>query len=138
LKNNDGSAVSEEQAALILRHMMDTDMPSTITCAQNLGKFDFFPKMSGKGNAVRYMLYKRGLHPSQAVALFDDDNDLPMAYEVGHCCVMQCTHGGVAEAVQQNPDWVVAKQKGPLAADEVLSQLLEEAMKADLAAMKGR
>jgi hydroxymethylpyrimidine pyrophosphatase-like HAD family hydrolase len=100
-------------------------MPDSLACAQNLGKYDFFPAISGKGNACKHVLSKRGFERGQAVALFDDDNDLPMAEECDHCYVMQCTHGKVAEAVSTHPEWVVATEHGPLAAEEVLEAILK-------------
>ena len=42
-------------------------------------QYDFYPRASGKGNAVAYLQRRYGLAPAQCVALFDDDNDLPMA-----------------------------------------------------------
>jgi hydroxymethylpyrimidine pyrophosphatase-like HAD family hydrolase len=86
-----------DEAHAIMQTTMRSKMPPYIACAQNLGKFDFFPALSGKGNACKYVLKKRGFSREQAVALFDDDNDLPMAAECDHCYVMQCTHGKVAD-----------------------------------------
>eukprot|EP01065_Artemidia_motanka_P052318 TRINITY_DN9420_c0_g1_i2.p2 TRINITY_DN9420_c0_g1~~TRINITY_DN9420_c0_g1_i2.p2 ORF type:complete len:311 (+),score=127.07 TRINITY_DN9420_c0_g1_i2:758-1690(+) len=99
-------------------------MPPTLAFAQNLGNYDFFPAQSGKGNVARYVMRKRGIAAADAAALFDDDNDLPMAAAVGQPMVTQATHGMVRDAVRKNPHWVVAKGHGPIAAEELLEQLL--------------
>eukprot|EP01062_Namystynia_karyoxenos_P049078 TRINITY_DN37503_c0_g1_i1.p1 TRINITY_DN37503_c0_g1~~TRINITY_DN37503_c0_g1_i1.p1 ORF type:complete len:316 (+),score=79.17 TRINITY_DN37503_c0_g1_i1:78-1025(+) len=107
-----------------LRSLMTLALPPGITCAQNLGKYDYFPAVSGKGNVVRYLLTKRGYAAADAVAMFDDDNDLPMAAAVGTSLVVQATHDAVRRAVAANPHWTVAKQHGPLAAEELLELVL--------------
>ena len=90
-----------------------------------MSKFDFFPSISGKGNAVAYLLSKLGIATSDAVAIFDDDNDLPMAAEVGHCAVVQATHPNVVQATLDHPHWAVATAKGVLAIEELLEHILE-------------
>ena len=87
-------------------------------------QYDFFPAISGKGGAVAYLMGKLGIDAEEAVALFDDDNDLPMAEQVGHCAVVQATHPNVARAVENNPHWAIARAKGVLAVEELLEQLL--------------
>mmetsp|Transcript_9668 Transcript_9668/g.17004 ORF Transcript_9668/g.17004 Transcript_9668/m.17004 type:complete len:306 (+) Transcript_9668:119-1036(+) len=101
------------------------NLPSEITMTTNLGKFDFFPSVSGKGNAVRHYLALHGLKPDQAVALFDDENDLPMAEAVGSCFVLQTTHDSVTQALSDNPKWRLATKTGVLAAEEALSWALK-------------
>ena len=113
-----------------------TKLPSGITCAQNLGKYDFFPTISGKGNAVRHLLEKLGLSRDNAVALFDDENDLPMANACSHACVMGCTHESIATHLQQNPHWHVAKQSGVLATEEILQLLLDHVQEGDSSSSK--
>ncbi|GBG31030.1 Hypothetical Protein FCC1311_072512 [Hondaea fermentalgiana] len=108
------------------REFVDANMPSSLATAMNLGKFDFFPKVSGKGNAVRHYLSSHGFSADEAVALFDDENDLPMADAVGRCFVMQATHPAIEAAVKTNPNWHVATSVGVLATEEVLSSLLAE------------
>ena len=116
----EGAAGSEAA----LREAMATSMPAGVAYAQNLSKFDFFPSISGKGNAVAYLLTKLGIEASDAVAMFDDDNDLPMAAEVGHCAVVQATHPNVVQATLDNPHWAVASAKGVLATEELLEHML--------------
>jgi 3-deoxy-D-manno-octulosonate 8-phosphate phosphatase KdsC-like HAD superfamily phosphatase len=92
--------------------------------------------MSGKGQACAHVLAKRGYVAAQAVALFDDDNDLPMAERCGVSMLTQCTHGAVAAAAAAHPEWVKATRHGPLAAEEVLERvlaLMREADEADAA-----
>lgn len=110
-----------------LTEALDRGMPPGVSCAQNLGKFDFFPDISGKGNAVEYLLAELGVSKDDAVALFDDENDLPMANACGHACVMRCTHESIAAHLPKNPHWHVATETGVLATEEILEMLLENA-----------
>ena len=50
--------------------------------AMNLGMYDFFPSLAGKGPVVRFLQAKWGLKQSECIALFDDDNDIKMVHEV--------------------------------------------------------
>jgi len=111
----------------ILTKVLDGGMPPGVTCAQNLGKYDFFPDISGKGNAVEYLLAKLGVSKDDAVALFDDENDLPMANACGHACVMRCTHESIAAHLPENPHWHIASETGVLATEEILEMILENA-----------
>ena len=122
-------AEAEQEAATesALRKAMREALPEGVTCAQNLGKFDFFPSVSGKGKAAEYLLAKLGIDPADAVALFDDENDLPMAAACAHACVLGCTHDSIAASLRQNPHWHVATEHGVLATEEVLQMLLENA-----------
>ena len=70
---------------------------------------------------------KLSIDPGDAVALFDDENDLPMAEVCGHACVMRCTHESIAARLPDNPHWHVAKESGVLATEEILEMLLANA-----------
>eukprot|EP00668_Euglena_longa_P029883 GGOE01037261.1.p1 GENE.GGOE01037261.1~~GGOE01037261.1.p1 ORF type:complete len:329 (-),score=73.41 GGOE01037261.1:234-1220(-) len=105
-------------------HQTCAALPPSVTSASNLGKVDFHPSCSGKGNAVRYLLKKFGVAQSDAFALFDDDNDLPMALAVGRGFVVRALTTSVEEAVQAHPGWMVASKKGVLATEEMLEALL--------------
>jgi hydroxymethylpyrimidine pyrophosphatase-like HAD family hydrolase len=48
----------------------------------NLGMYDFFPSLAGKGPVVRFLQAKWGLKRDECIALFDDDNDIKMVQEV--------------------------------------------------------
>lgn len=50
--------------------------------AMNLGMYDFFPSLAGKGPSVRFLQDKWGLKRDECIALFDDDNDIKMVQEV--------------------------------------------------------
>ena len=105
-------------------------LPPGVSCAQNLGKYDFFPATSGKWNAARYLLDALGLARDDAVALFDDENDLPMAEACGHGCVLRCTHARLREHLPRNPHWHLATETGVFATEEMLGLLLENATSA--------
>lgn len=107
-----------------LQLLIRDSMPPTLATASNLGKYDFFPAASGKGNAVRHYLERHDLSADDAVALFDDENDLPMADNVKTCFVMQATHASVADALAKNPQWRLAAREGVLACEEALSHIL--------------
>lgn len=112
-----------------LRDAIAEALPANVECAQNLGKFDFFPKISGKGKAVEYLLDKLGIDKDDAVALFDDENDLPMAEACGHACVMRCTHASISARLPDNPHWHVASEAGVLATEEILQMILDKTTK---------
>ena len=117
----------EQATEAALRQAMREALPRTVTCARNLGKADFFPSISGKGNAVQFLLAKLGIEAADAVALFDDENDLPMAAACAHACVLGKTHASIDAALLQNPHWHVATEHGPLATEQVLQMLLDNA-----------
>eukprot|EP00555_Chaetoceros_dichaeta_P005354 CAMPEP_0198269934 /NCGR_PEP_ID=MMETSP1447-20131203/43199_1 /TAXON_ID=420782 /ORGANISM="Chaetoceros dichaeta, Strain CCMP1751" /LENGTH=267 /DNA_ID=CAMNT_0043961733 /DNA_START=315 /DNA_END=1118 /DNA_ORIENTATION=- len=128
LHNNFSTAPTET----VLNEAIETAMPAEgVTCAQNLGKYDFFPSMSGKGEAVKYLLQTLGIDRDDAVALFDDENDLPMANACGHGCVMRCTHESIAARLEQNPHWHTATEAGVLATEQILQMLLDNVVAAN-------
>eukprot|EP00966_Prymnesium_polylepis_P069288 1610181-Prymnesium_polylepis.1 len=94
----------------------------------NLGKFDFFPAASGKGNVVQYLQGKWGLDPAQCAALFDDDNDLPMALSCGRQLLPGLTSQSVERAAAENPQWELAScaGQGPVAFEECIERLLQQ------------
>ena len=102
----------------------------------NLGKYDFFPAASGKGNAVAYLQDKFGVAPEESCALFDDDNDLPMAARCGTRMLPGLTSASVRRAAAENPDWEVASVagQGVFAVEELLESLLERVRAAKPAA----
>ena len=91
-------------------------------------QYDFYPRASGKGNAVAYLQRRYGLAPAQCVALFDDDNDLPMARRCeGGQLLPGLTSKSVARAALEHPEWRVAERagQGVFAIEELLEALLE-------------
>jgi len=115
---------SEEQAALVERFR--AEMHASIACTMNLAKYDFYPAVCGKGNAVRYLQGKYDLRPEECAALFDDDNDLPMAAECCHRFLPALTSDSIVAAVKANPTWRVAKRcgQGVFAVEELLEFIL--------------
>ena len=111
-----------------LRAVIAAQLPEGIDWAMNLGKFDFFPAASGKGNVVKYLQEKFGVSEGESVCLFDDDNDLPMARRCGTCMLPGLTSASVRRAALEHPDWRVARKvdQGVFAIEELLEDLLAQ------------
>lgn len=103
-------------------------LPGTgIASNMNLGKYDFFPEVCGKGNAVRYLQRLYGLTKDECVALFDDDNDIEMAQACGGGHYLpSLTSASIVKAVKENPSWEVAERagQGVFAIEEILRRIL--------------
>lgn len=100
--------------------------------AMNLGKYDFFPAMAGKGNTVKYLQEKWGLKKEECVALFDDDNDLPMAEACGAGMLPSVTSNSVRARLGSEPDWILAERAGTgvFATEELLERILKQVQEA--------
>eukprot|EP00164_Ancoracysta_twista_P010798 GFYU01016418.1.p1 GENE.GFYU01016418.1~~GFYU01016418.1.p1 ORF type:complete len:297 (+),score=39.14 GFYU01016418.1:157-1047(+) len=98
-------------------------LPAELTYAYNLGKCDIYPAVSGKGNACKYI--KERFSCGSSYALFDDDNDLPMARAVDHCLLPMVRTPSVKEQVAAHPDWYVAENSGILATEEVIEEVMK-------------
>eukprot|EP01063_Lacrimia_lanifica_P016930 TRINITY_DN2355_c0_g1_i6.p1 TRINITY_DN2355_c0_g1~~TRINITY_DN2355_c0_g1_i6.p1 ORF type:complete len:260 (+),score=86.72 TRINITY_DN2355_c0_g1_i6:592-1371(+) len=120
-KQEQGSGREDEAA---FKALIDAHLPSSLAVACNLGKWDFFPVTSGKGTAVRHYMHREGFAPGDCVALFDDENDLCMAEACGEGYVLGTTHPAVADAMRRHPEWKQAPGVGPIAAENVLEELL--------------
>ena len=78
---------------------------------------------------MAYLQRRYGLVPEQCVALFDDDNDLPMARRCeGGQLLPGLTSKSVARAALEHPEWKVAARagQGVFAIEELLESLLEQ------------
>eukprot|EP00741_Cyanophora_paradoxa_P005946 tig00000950_g5764.t1 len=95
-----------------------------IASSHNLGKCDFYPKQSGKANAVLYLMRKLGVDPESCHACFDDDNDVEMGEVVGRGWLTGCTGAGIEEALRRNPRWRLSPARGPPAIEGVLEEIL--------------
>mmetsp|Transcript_20065 Transcript_20065/g.50806 ORF Transcript_20065/g.50806 Transcript_20065/m.50806 type:complete len:329 (-) Transcript_20065:1263-2249(-) len=120
----DKQATPALKDAVAFHSLVKEHLPAELSMASNLGKQDFFPAISGKGNAVRHFLREHGIGREEAIAMFDDENDLPMAEQVGISYVLQSTHEAVNQAVSQHPNWHLATKVGVLAAEEALEDIL--------------
>mmetsp|Transcript_33085 Transcript_33085/g.104025 ORF Transcript_33085/g.104025 Transcript_33085/m.104025 type:complete len:333 (+) Transcript_33085:68-1066(+) len=109
-----------------LRACVERELPAGVSWAMNLGKYDFYPALSGKGNAVSYLQAKHGVAAAESACLFDDDNDLPMAERCGVHLLPGLTSASVAHAAEAHPDWYVAPSagQGVFAVEECLERLL--------------
>ena len=119
-----------------LREVISASLPSGVDWAMNLGKFDFFPALSGKGNVVSYLQQKFGVRPEESACLFDDDNDLPMAERCAIHLLPGLTSDSVRRAAMEHPGWVVAPSEGTgvFAIEECLEILLERVRREKAAA----
>lgn len=106
-----------------------SQMSTEISSSMNLGKYDFYPAMCGKGNAVRYLQQKLGVAREESAALFDDDNDLPMAEACAWQLLPALTSDSIVAAVRAHPEWRVAKRcgQGVFAIEELLETLSGQA-----------
>ena len=97
-------------------------MAPFVACRQ----YDFYPALSGKGNAVAYLQERFGIKPSESACLFDDDNDLPMAEKCGTHLLPGLTSDSVRSAAEGHPEWYVASNSGQgvVAIEECLEVLL--------------
>ena len=119
--------LGDAQVEAALRAAIDAEMPNGVATAMNLGKFDFFPALAGKGNAVAYLQERFHVRRDECACLFDDDNDLPMARLCdGARLLPGLTSDSVRRAAEENADWVVASRagEGVFAVEECLEMLL--------------
>lgn len=91
----------------------------------NLGKADVYPAMSGKANAARRVLDQLSVSAADAVAMFDDDNDLELGALCGGAYLPGVTHPRVLEALGENESrWILTKQRGFLGSEEALDAII--------------
>lgn len=121
------AAADARERALVESMRAELD-GAQIGCSMNLGKYDFYPACCGKGNALRYLQAKLGLGRAESAALFDDDNDLPMAAECARHLLPSLTSESIVSAVRAHPEWRVATRcgQGVFAIEELLEGLLAE------------
>lgn len=84
-----------------------------------------YPAGSGKANAARHVLELEGIDASEAIAIFDDDNDLELGALVGRSFLPGVTHESVLAAMKEHGDrWVLTEKRGVLGAEEALERIL--------------
>ncbi|PXF41569.1 hypothetical protein BWQ96_08714 [Gracilariopsis chorda] len=99
--------------------------PLSLASSYNLGKADLYPAQSGKANAARHILQLRQIDSKDAVALFDDDNDIELGSLCGRGFLPGVTHDSVLEALKKHPEWRVSKRMGFLGTEEALEKIIE-------------
>ena len=109
-----------------LRAAIAADLPEGVSWSTNLGKFDFYPTLAGKGHAVAYLQERLAVSSASSACLFDDDNDLPMAEQCASHFLPGLTSASVEAAAASHPSWNVARScgQGVFAIEEGLEALL--------------
>lgn len=121
VRKSPGKSAADLSAALAAPRLADAALASSF----NLGKADVYPAGSGKANAARHVLELEGIDAADAVALFDDDNDLELGALVGRSFLPGVTHESVLEAMKQHGGrWVLTEKRGVLGAEEALERVL--------------
>ena len=91
--------------------LMELIPPDGLATSVNLGCVDFYPSISGKRNACRYLAGKfvasdEGLNDllsKRAVCICDDDNDLEMALACRHAFIPGITSESMRQTIDGNP-----------------------------------
>lgn len=96
-----------------------------LATSYNLGKADIYPIASGKANAARHVLNLLNMSPSEAVAMFDDDNDLELGVLCGRGFIPGVTHNSVLDAMEHNPHWILTSKPGFLGTESALEEIIE-------------
>lgn len=95
-----------------------------LTTTFNLGKADIYPIASGKANAARHILQRISASAEDAIALFDDDNDLELGALCGASFLPSVTHSSVLRAVEKHPNWTVMQRAGFLGTEDALERVI--------------
>lgn len=95
-----------------------------LASSYNLGKADIYPAGSGKANAANHILDLKDIASEDAVALFDDDNDLELGAMCGRSFLPGVTHPNVLDAIKDHPEWTVTDRKGVLGTEEALEKVI--------------
>lgn len=117
LSEGDAPRFQREAAPILRRH--------GLASSTNLGLVDVFPRGSGKAAAARHILRQLGLSPADAVALFDDDNDVEMGDLCARSFLPAVTHESVRALLAERPAWEVMPHRGPLGTEEALERVLQ-------------
>lgn len=111
LKGSAGKTPADLQAVIASR-------PAALDCSFNLGAADFYPSTSGKDRAAQYLISRFSSHPSRAIFLCDDDNDLALAALVGKVFLPSVATASVAAAAAAAPHKFVVSSKATTDATE--------------------
>lgn len=119
VKKSEGKTASQFQA------IVENECPKrALASSFNLGKGDIYPRGSGKANAARHILDTLAIDAMDAIALFDDDNDLELGALVGRSFLPGVTHPSVLEALKHQPTWTLTEQRGVLGTESALETIL--------------
>jgi len=99
-----------------------------LSLATNLGFVDVFPASSGKRNAAHHVMSTFGLEIANCAMICDDDNDMPLAVEMGQgAYVTQATAMSVEQQIKINPSqFVLATKTGTASTEELLLLILNK------------
>lgn len=108
----------------LVRDQLDIKHKYGLDSSFNLGKADIYPAASGKANAAKHVLQILGVVSSDAVALFDDDNDIELGILCGASFLPSVTHESVLKAKEGRP-WTVMDRQGFLGTEDALEKVIE-------------
>lgn len=130
-------ARSEGKTAECFKEILKTHVvPHGLASSFNLGKADIYPATSGKARAAQHVLDTIGADASNAVALFDDDNDIELGTLCGASFLPSVTHDSILEAIKLNRHWTLMERPGFLGTEDALERVIELRKKA--LALQGR
>lgn len=125
VKKSEGKSESDFEA-LIDREVAKRGLATSY----NLGKADFYPAGSGKANAARHVLDLLNIKAENAVAMFDDDNDVELGALCGRSYLPGVTHPSVLEAMKRHPSWTLMDREGFLGTEAALEAIIALRQKA--------
>lgn len=124
-----------EEAERALKQAFDDDYSHrfNVTYITNLGKGQVCATGCGKRTVMDYVLCLRGLVAVEAVAFFDDENDLAFAAQCGGGFLPSVAHSSVTVKLQEKQrlgeaNWFRPTIDGLLGTDEGLTQVLNRVM----------
>lgn len=122
IKKSEGK--TPEQFLNLIRNELDIKTNYGLDSSFNLGKADIYPLKSGKANAAKHILQTLNVEASDAVALFDDDNDIELGKLCGASYLPSVTHESVLKAKEGRP-WVIMDRQGFLGTEDALERVIQ-------------
>lgn len=98
-------------------------LPNTLKKTRNLGSIDIIPKLSGKENAVKYLIEKNKYQ--SLIGIGDDINDIGMLKLMNKSFVLGNSYREVLD-VAKNKNWYVSKKKYFESINEILEIISQD------------
>lgn len=107
-----------------LRQLEQSLLFHDLQMTHNLGHVDIMPRKAGKGNAVEYLMRKKGYHVNQSFGIGDDINDVDFLSRTGQSFVLQ---SGVPEILREAEKykWRISKKGCFDGITEILQAILD-------------